>query len=189
MFKKKKTDKQLIERFLEKKDTKAFGELYDRYSDKVYGSCLSFFKDEDIAKDVTHDIFIKILYQLNTIDEKQYFSTWLYTVTYRHCIDKYRADKNKYFQDDSDLADDVVFEDDTSFFNDFYSDVLEKGLSQLDKEERTLLMMKYYDELSIVDMADVLSMGESAVKMRVKRSRDKLKSICLSIMQNSKDYE
>ncbi|PIE49618.1 MAG: RNA polymerase subunit sigma-70 [Flavobacteriales bacterium] len=187
MFKKRKSDIQLIEQFLKNKDSKAFGKLYDRYADKVYGRCLSFFKDKTVAKDVTHDIFIKILYQLHTITEKQYFSTWLYSVTYRCCVDRYRAKKNNFFEDDSTLANDVVYEEDDTFFNDFYSHVLERGLSMLDKEERTILLMKYYDGLSVINIAEILNLKESAVKMRLKRSRDKLKSICLGIMQNNKN--
>lgn len=183
MFKKKKTDIELIQRFIENKDVMAFGELYDRYSDKVYGRCLSFFHNEEIAKDATQEVFIKVLYQLSTLNQKQYFSTWLYTVTYRYCIDRYRAEKNKIFEDNEQLAVNVVFEEDNTFFDDFYSDILEKGLSQLNQEERTIILMKYHDELSVKDIAGVLDIKESAVKMRLKRSRDRLKQICLSIVQ------
>lgn len=186
--KKKKTDIELIEQFLGKKDTKAFGKLYDRYSNKVYGRCLSFFQNEAMAKDATHDIFIKVLYQLNSIKDVKYFSTWLYSVTYRHCVDQYRAKKKQFFEDEEGYAE-VVYEEDDTFFDDFYSEILDQGLSQLTDEERAILMMKYYDELGVNTISEILSLKESAVKMRLKRSRDKLKSICLDILQKTRNDE
>lgn len=185
MFNKKKSDKALIKRFLQKKDVSAFSKLYDRYSDKVYGRCLQFFQDEEKAKDATQEIFIKVLYQLHTLTEKDYFSTWLYTVTYRYCVDKFR-EESKHFFVDNEKAVQVYYEEQDNLFEDFYSDTLEQGLKKLDQEERTILLMKYMDEMSVKGISDILNIGSSAVKMRLKRSRDKLISIC-NILINKKD--
>lgn len=185
MFNKKKSDKVLIKRFLQKKDVSAFSKLYDRYSDKVYGRCLQFFQDKEKAKDATQEIFIKVLYQLHTIKEEDYFSTWLYTVTYRYCVDKFREEKKHFFAEE-EKAVNVYYEEQEEVFEDIYSDILEEGLQKLDKEERTIIMMKYVDEMSVKQISEVLGLGSSAVKMRLKRSRDKLISIC-NILMNKRD--
>ncbi|CAL2095639.1 RNA polymerase sigma factor SigW [Tenacibaculum sp. 190130A14a] len=177
MFARKKSDIYLIKKFLSKKDVSAFGELYDRYTDRVYAKCLRFFQDENRAKDATQDIFIKILYELHSIKETEYFSSWLYTVTYRYCIDEYRKEKKNFFKD-SDIPLKVYYEEDENVFNNFYSEILEKGLEKLNIEERTIIMMKYIDEMNIRTISEILGIGESAVKMRLKRTREKLINIC-----------
>ncbi|CAA0224038.1 RNA polymerase sigma factor [Tenacibaculum maritimum] len=185
MFKKKKSDKSLIKSFLEKKDLNAFSKLYDRYSDKVYGRCLQFFQNKEKAKDATQEIFIKILYQLNTLKEEDYFSTWLYTITYRYCVDKFRKEKKHFFTEEEKTVN-VYYEEQEEVFENIYSDILEKGLQKLDKEERTIIMMKYVDEMNIKQISETLNLGTSAIKMRLKRSRDKLISIC-NILMNKRN--
>ncbi|MDB9882843.1 RNA polymerase sigma factor [Bacteroidia bacterium] len=73
-----------------------FGELYDRYSDKVSGKCILMVKDLTIAQDLTQDILVKAFTKLNTFKGTSSFSTWLYQVAYTHCIDYIRKNKKIY---------------------------------------------------------------------------------------------
>ncbi|MFD1551686.1 RNA polymerase subunit sigma-70 [Putridiphycobacter roseus] len=172
----KLSDKALIKKFLEEKDVSGFEMLYDRYVDKVYGRCLRFTHNESESKDFTQEIFIKVLGKLSSIKDGEYFSTWLYTLTYRFCIDKYRANKKNIFEDEwLTEIEDVAAEHD---FSALQVSILEQGLTRLSSGERSLLFMKYNDELEVGQIAILLEMGESAVKMRLKRTRDKLKAIC-----------
>jgi len=56
----KLSDEELVKRVIKTQDTKDFGVIYDRYSQKVFQKCISFVKDTDVAKDLAHDIFIKL---------------------------------------------------------------------------------------------------------------------------------
>ena len=78
----KQSDLLLIKRYLEKRDTTAFNELYKRYSAKVYAKCISMLKDETLASDATQEVFTKVFLKLGSFGEKSKFSTWLYSVTY-----------------------------------------------------------------------------------------------------------
>ncbi len=179
------SDKELIKKFLEEKDVSGFEMLYDRYVDKVYGRCLSFTHNESLAKDYTQEIFIKVLGKMSSIHDREYFSTWLYTLSYRFCIDKFRASKKSVFEDEFDEGHE--YEEKAEDFSGLQAKVLEKGLIKLTASERSLLFMKYKDEMEVAQIALVLNMGESAVKMRLKRTRDKLKAIC-KVLINKENY-
>lgn len=93
-------DIQLIEQVVKNNDSKLFGILYDRYSNIVYNKCLSFVKSKDEAQDLTHDIFIKLFFQLKKFKGDAKFSTWLYSFTYNFCVNyvqrKYQKKKETF---------------------------------------------------------------------------------------------
>jgi len=83
---KETTDKELISEYKVNADQQIIGELYDRYSRLVFGSCLKYLKDRQLAEDAVNDIFVQISKKLAT-HNVEYFKSWLYTVTRNHCIE------------------------------------------------------------------------------------------------------
>ena len=175
---KKLTDEQLVTYFIETQKNLYFEQLYDRYSDKVYRKCLSFVKDDAKAEDFTHDIFLKLVLNLGSYKETAKFSTWLYSITYNYCIDQTRVSK-KYAEvslaDNFDLPDD----DDDAEMAELEAQQLNKAMKLILPEEKSILMMKYQDDLSIKEISDSLDISESAVKMRLLRAKEKLRKVYL----------
>lgn len=172
------TDEELVYEFIHTQRNSYFEELYRRYADKVYRKCLSFVKDSARAEDFTHDIFLKLILKLGTYKETARFSTWLYSITYNYCMDQLRIYKKRgeVFQDEElEIPDDtdlnVAFED-----PDIEIKRLNNALDHLQMEEKSILMMKYQDDLSIREIAETFQITESAVKMRLMRSREKLRT-------------
>lgn len=171
------TDEELVKLFVQTQQNKFFEKLYERYADKVYHKCISFVKDGAKAEDLTHDIFLKLIFKLGTFKEDAKFSTWLYSITYNHCMDQLRTNKKRgeVFQDEplevpDDIDLNVIFDGD-----DVEAKNLKTALDHLTVDEKGILFMKYMDDLSIRDIADIFSVTESAVKMRLLRSREKLR--------------
>ena len=171
------SDEELVKLFVDTQQNKFFEKLYERYADKVYHKCISFVKDSAKAEDLTHDIFLKLIFKLGTFKEDAKFSTWLYSITYNHCMDQLRTNKKRgeVFQDEPlDVPDDidlnVLFDGD-----DVIAKNLNAALDHLTVDEKAILFMKYMDELSIRDIANIFKVTESAVKMRLLRSREKLR--------------
>ena len=54
------TDEELVSLLQKEMDTERFAVLYDRYSSKVFQKCVGMTRDRDLAKDLTHDIFLKV---------------------------------------------------------------------------------------------------------------------------------
>jgi RNA polymerase sigma-70 factor (ECF subfamily) len=176
---KKLTDEQIVALFIETQKNLYFEQLYDRYSDKVYRKCLSFVKDDAKAEDFTHDIFLKLVLNLSSYKETAKFSTWLYSITYNYCIDQTRISK-KYAEVGLDENFDVESEDENdSEIAELEAQQLNKALKQILPEEKSILMMKYQDDLSIKEISESLDITESAVKMRLMRAKEKLRKVYL----------
>jgi RNA polymerase sigma factor (sigma-70 family) len=177
---KRLSDNELIEQIVSTNNSLLFSTLYDRYSKKVYNKCYSFAKDEDEAKDLTQDVFIKLYIKLNTYQGKSKFSTWLYSFTYNFCVNYKKRDQGSKISDISDsmekhdyhleAMDDI---DDEELFE-MRVRKLEVALNRIAPEDKAILLLKYQDDVSVKNIQKVLNIGESAVKMRLKRAKRKV---------------
>ncbi len=170
------TDEDLVRLYVETQRNIFFEHIYDRYADKIFRKCLSFVKNEAKAEDFTHDIFLRLVLKLSTFKEHAKFSTWLYSITYNFCMDQIRGEK-KMQEQPLDENFDLEEEDDDAELIEVQSIGLKKALDKVPADERTMLMMKYQDDFSIKEIADHYKITESAVKMRLKRSKEKLKGL------------
>ena len=171
------TDEELVRRYLETQRNEYFERLYERYCDKVYRKCLSFSKNNAQAEDLTHDIFLKLVMKLGSFKEQAKFSTWLYSITYNYCAD-YARSTNRHrevYVDDGWERMDLSADDGLAELAEMEAQQLKKALEKMPFDEQTMLLMKYQDDISIREIAEVQGLTESAVKMRLKRSRDKLR--------------
>jgi RNA polymerase sigma factor (sigma-70 family) len=170
-------DEELVALYVTSQRNEYFEEIYERYANKVYRKCYSFVYNQEKAEDLTHDIFLKLIMKIGTYKESSKFSTWLYSITYNYCMDQIRTGKKKPevpLPDQMDMMDD----NDTELM-DFQNAELAKSMKQMPGEERAILQMKYQEDFSIKEIADTLNITESAVKMRLLRSKEKLKRIYL----------
>lgn len=169
------TDEELVRLYIETQRNQYFEALYTRYCDKVYRKCLSFTKDSARAEDFTHDIFLKLIVKLGGFKEQAKFSTWLFSVTYNYCTDHTRIRRgNELLADDIERLPDQG-DDNEAEIAEMEAAGLRKALEHLNPDEKSILMMKYQDEFSIRDIAYMSNITESAVKMRLKRAKDKLR--------------
>ncbi len=171
------SDEELVRLYVNTQRNIYFEQLYERYCDKVYRKCLSFTKDPVRAEDLTHDIFLKLVVKLSSFREQAKFSTWLYSITYNYCTDQLRSQnlRSEVYIDDGWERLDVGGDDGLAEIAEMEAQQLERALRQLAPDEQTMLLMKYQDDISIREIADFNGLTESAVKMRLKRSRDKLR--------------
>ena len=100
LFKKKQkikdlSDNEIIDLIVNQKKTDYFQHLYLRYSPVVYNKCIALANDKDIAKDLTHDIFLKVFLNLSNFKGNSKFSTWLYSITYNYCIDFLKKERKQ----------------------------------------------------------------------------------------------
>lgn len=171
------SDETLVDYYLKSQQNYYFDELYDRYADKIYRKCLSFTFDKEKAKDFTHDIFLKLIVKIGAFSATAKFSTWLFAVTYNYCMDQIRVSKKTKIYS---MADEYDFaEDDENEDFETQNDALKRGMSKLDSDDKAILMMKYQDDFSIKEIAETLKVSESAVKMRLSRSKERLKKYYL----------
>ncbi|WP_339624020.1 RNA polymerase sigma factor [uncultured Winogradskyella sp.] len=172
------TDEMLVEAIVKTNDTLMFEVLYDRYASMVYNKCYGFANGADEAKDLTQDVFLRVFVKLASFKGKSKFSTWLYAFTYNHCVNYVTRDTAKKIEKKSISSDSIenIGEniDSTQEFQNMRVEQLKKVMDLISPDEKMILLLKYQDNLSIKELSEALDIGESAVKMRLKRAKEKL---------------
>lgn len=171
-------DEEVIRQYLTTRPNDCFETLYNRYVSKVYSRCLSMTKDTEKAQDFTHDIFIRMFARLDRFEERSTFSTWLYSISYNYCIDQIRVSKRlETTALDEDLDCQSPTGDDAERAE-YSMQQLAQAMSTIAPQEAQLLRLKYQEGLDVQQIADKLNLKNSAVKMRLKRARDRVRSLC-----------
>lgn len=168
------SDEALVYAIIQKEQTYLFETLYDRYYSIIYGRCLNFFKNKQDAEDVSQEIFFKIFLKLVTFLFKSKFSTWLYRFTLNYCINykrkiKYRNLENDFIDTEKLSEQFFSYNYDTCFIDEYQLDRLKQAISLLSKHEQKLILLKYCGFMTIKEMAKAYNLGESAIKMKLKR--------------------
>ncbi|WP_343487743.1 RNA polymerase sigma factor [Allomuricauda sp. d1] len=173
------SDEALVAQIVADNNTLMFGVLYDRYAKMVYNKCYGFAKSDDEAEDLTQDVFLMLFVKLASFKGRSKFSTWLYSFTYNFCVNYVNRNKQRKMSDKSvpveqteyKLTDDEV--SDESVYE-LKAERLEKALRLIPAEDKSILLLKYQDGASIKELMEVMQLGESAIKMRLKRAKAKL---------------
>jgi len=174
------SDEEVVAEIIRGKGNRYISVLYSRYSDKIFRRSISFVKEQAIAEDLTHDIFMKILLNLGSFKGKSKFSTWIYSITYNYCIDFLRKRQKERNQASSYTSEKDIIEDEDEDFEGFRQlkiDRLQKLLEMVSVDDKMILLMKYQDSLSIKQIQEIYGISESAVKMRINRAKGKVKKM------------
>jgi RNA polymerase sigma factor (sigma-70 family) len=166
------TEDQIIRKIVNEGQHQFFNLLYKKYQAKVLDKCFSLIKDRNLAQEFTEDIFSKVFEKLPGFKFNSAFSSWLYSITYNYCIDYLREKKKLHYPEWNsqnempEIIDDS--NEETPIIN--YDDLM-KIMELIHPEEKALLLMKYYDDLSMKQIAESLRVSEDAAKMRIKRAK------------------
>lgn len=179
---KRLSDEELVKSIVATNDSLLFEILYDRYSQVVYNKCYGFSKSSQEAEDLTQDVFLKLFVKLRSFKGNSKFSTWLYAFTYNHCVNYVNRNTAKKIEKksvDSEVLEDRLYEPqkDDKEISQLKVDRLMEALELISPDEKMILLLKYQDGMSIKELTDVLDIGESAVKMRLKRAKEKLVTV------------
>lgn len=171
-------DEEVIRQYLSTSPNDCFETLYNRYAGKVYNRCLSMTKDTEKAQDFTHDIFIRMFARLDRFEERSTFSTWLYSISYNYCIDQIRVSKRL---PTTELDDDIDCQSPTADDAErveYSLQQLTQAMNTITPQEAQLLRLKYQEGLDVQQIAKKMNLNNSAVKMRLKRARDRVRHLC-----------
>jgi RNA polymerase sigma-70 factor (ECF subfamily) len=168
-------DEDIITLIMSSHSNKYFEEIYKRYHHKVFEKCLGLVRNKDTAQELAEEIFSKVLEKLKGFRGLSSFSSWLYSITYNHCIDYLRAKKNLHYpswNEENQIPEILDETEDLQY--DISYEKLEIILDLIHPEEKALLLMKYKDSLSIKQISNALRISDDAAKMRLKRARTRV---------------
>ena len=159
---------------------KAFDKLYEITHNDVWYNCLSLLKDEENAKDIMQETYIAAFLKLDTLNDEQKFCGWITSIAVNKCKNKLKG-KVEYQIDDEVLI--AETETDELMLPEEYINKAEKRKVLLQIIEDTLsfnqyqtVLMFYFDEMSISEIAQELEISEGTVKSRLNSSRAKMKT-------------
>ena len=159
---------------------KAFDKLYELTSNDVWFTCVSLLKDEENAKDIMQETYITAFLKLDTLKDEEKFCGWLTAIATNKSKNKLKG-KVEYQIDDEILI--AETETDELMLPEEYINKAEKRKVLLQIIEDTLsfnqyqvVLMFYFNELSIAEIAQGLEISEGTVKSRLNSSRAKMKT-------------
>ena len=159
---------------------KSFDKLYELTHNDVWYNCLSLLKDEENAKDIMQETYITAFLKLDTLNDEQKFCGWIISIAVNKCKNKLKG-KVEYQIDDEVLITEA--ETDELMLPEKYITKTEKRKVLLQIMEDTLsfnqyqtVLMFYFDEMSISEIAQGLEISEGTVKSRLNSSRAKMKT-------------
>lgn len=173
-------DQQYIDKVLQG-DTNAFAVLVDRYKDMVFSLALKITKSREEAEEASQDSFIKAFKSLKKFKGDAKFSTWLYKITYNNCIDRVKKIARTYNTDTIDEVNENKIKaiEDTleTIERGERAAVIKECMEALPEDERTILWLFYFEELSLKEIKDVTSYSESNIKVKLHRARKRLLAV------------
>lgn len=166
-------------------ENKALNDLFAETYNDVYYFALKTVKDETLAADITQETFITIFQNIYGLNDPSAYPAWSRQITYRHCLQHLKKQNREVLveeDEDGNSIFDTVQEDKTEFIpdealdkEDFRNTILEM-VDGLPEEQRTAIILYYYDELSVKQIAEIQGVSEGTVKSRLNYGRKAIKS-------------
>jgi len=162
-------DRKIIERVLNG-DTEAFNLLVRQWEKPIYNFIVRMIRDRDEAMDLCQDAFMKAYRELNTLKDRDRFSSWLYRIAHKTWYSNLRKDAGKTFVE---LAPET-----RAAGNPVESRLaVEKALQHLPEDQREVVVLKVFHSLKFDEIAVIQAAPVSTVKSRLYMGFEKLRSI------------
>ena len=176
------SDEELMKRVASKDDDRAFDELYHRHARRVMGFLMRQLGDSERAADLVQDAFLRLWSSRERYLSGKCFSTWLFSIAYNLLKNEYRRSgysveyaehviNSTTEEQDDDL--DVKLDDK------LFDAALRQELSLLDAESRLLFSLRFEEEMTVPQIAEVMKIPEGTVKSRqhtiIRNLKQKLK--------------
>lgn len=175
MTQKSFTDRELV-RMYQRGNQQAFATLLTRHKQKIFSVIFYLVRDKDIAEDLFQDTFVKVINTLKSgnYKEENKFSAWVARIAHNLVIDYFRVEKHMPKLRDKEeysIFDRMRIKEDnaeTSFVNNDMKEKLHHLISQLQFEQREVLIMRIYGDLSFKEIAKVthVSINTALGRMR-----------------------
>ena len=153
----------------------AFDPLVEAYQRPIYNLCYRMLQDAAEAEDAAQEVFVRAFLKLDSYDEGRKFSTWLFSIASHYCLDRLKRRRLALVSWDNLPANYRPTIDapppEAALINAETNAEIHRLLNTLPAEHRLVVILKYWNALSISDMAEMLNTTPSAVKSRLFRAR------------------
>jgi len=161
--------------------TKSFSYIVDRHKDKVYNLAFRICGNREEEEEVAQDSFIKVYKSLGGFRRKSSFATWLYRIVFNTAISYVRIRKKGVLSledfpaDATDFIGSNTTEEESE--KEYRSALLDFVLQKINDEERALITLFYYEDMSTEEIADITGISKPNIKVKLFRARQKMLDI------------
>lgn len=171
------SDQELM-KLLQGGDLTPAGEIFDRYSARIYNFTYRFLKTPEAAEDATQEVFVKMIRYANQFHGDAKLSTWLFSIAANHCRDWLRKADNRVKESEETLLTLPASSDESperAMERKQDEARVQKALELLTPEQKEAILLSRYQGLSYAEIAQIAGCSEGAVKTRVFRAMETLK--------------
>ena len=176
-----KDDRKLVKEAQE--NTEKFVALYDKYFDQIYRYVYRRVNNRDTVHDLVSQTFYDALSHIQGYEWRGYpFSSWLYKIAHNNVLKWYREQsKMQTVQLDEigELRDLNVNHEETAIRKEEESEV-QNVLRQLDPDEREIIRLKFFEEVSNIEIAEIMGLSPNHIGVKVFRTLKKVKQLLIS---------
>lgn len=168
-----------------KGDQRAFAEIVELYKDKIYHLAYRMLSNRYEAEDIVQETFLRVYRNLDRYDQNQKFSTWIYRIATNLCIDRLRKKKPTYSldaemndQEGMDGYSMIPSDNRTPESEALLSEtqqIIYQAIDSLPAKYKSVMILRYLQDLSLQEISDVLGMPVTTIKTRVHRGREFLR--------------
>lgn len=155
-------------------DQAAFSELYERYHQRLfYFFYRMLWSDKELANDFLQDIFMKLIDKPELFNPKYSFKSWIFSIAHNMCKNEYRKQEiRRQYQTDGNF--DCIIDESQSESENTKEELLAQlfaELSNLEEGHHSILLLKYKENLSVKEIAQILELPEGTIKSRLHYAR------------------
>lgn len=157
-------------------DEGAFAALVEVYQTPIYNLCYRMLGDPGEAEDAAQETFLRAYAQLGSYDPARAFKTWLFSIGNHHCIDRLRKRRLTWLSIDDDLPPHPALQEqapgpEEATLRREQAELMQRLLARLPPDDRAVIVMRYWHDLSYEEIAEATRSTVSAVKSRLHRAR------------------
>lgn len=164
-------------------DQQAFTHIVEAYQKPVYNLCYRMLNNAEDAEDAAQETFLRAYRSINQFDHSRQFSTWLLSIAAHYCIDQIRKNRMTIIsledQPNQEIPDKLPGPESTLSKRE-EQDRMRLLLEKLNPTDRASVIMYYWYNYSYNEIAQSLSLSESAVKSRLHRARKEMARLWIS---------
>lgn len=160
------TSDEALMQAIARRDERAFAVLYDRYGPRMYRYFLRMlWRDAAKAEDFTQELFLKIIEKPHLYNPDRRFRTWIYTVASNLCKNEYRRPQlpDTYFEQEDIWTEELP----EMIDNQLFEQHLRSAIDQLSATHHQCFVLRYQEELSVAEIAEIVGCPEGTVKSRL----------------------
>lgn len=175
-----KGDIYYIEQVLEGK-TNAFSYIVDQHKNKAFNLAFRICGNNEEAEELAQDSFLKAYRALRSFKMKSSFATWFYRIVYNTTISHVRLKRKGVLSLEDFPADATDFigtnTNEEEAEKEYRNSLVNFALQKISEEERGLISLYYYEEMSTDEISDVTGISKSNIKVKLFRARQKMQEI------------